>query len=646
MPTVSTSIGKILYGLLFVVLLPAFLIAWAILSGPNVSLPAIGSFEIGLVAALCGAILMAAGTADLSRYGDGLPMSPYPPTQFVAKGIYRHISHPIYVGFSIFCIGAAVATHSVSGLWLVSPIVMCGCVAFVQGFEKQDLAKRFGATRLKPLISIPANEGAAPNHWDRLSVYLLVLLPWLILYEAVVVLGAPPDAVGVYLPFEVNLPVYEWTEIIYASTYVFVLVAPLLARSRRDLYQFSVSGLISTAAIILLFLVVPIVSSPRPFEPQSVLGSLLMFERSKDTAAAAFPSFHVVWALLAARVYVGRMPSLRIVWWGWAVLISISCVTTGMHALADVLSAFVVFLLVIRIGKVWELIRSSSERFANSWREWQFGRVRVINHGIFAGIGTFIGVSIVGILTGSRACCLDPDRRVFLADHIGAVGSVHRRFAKAPSSVWLLWGRCWRRHRRFHCQGSRDQHLDDACCVRSCGTVDSVVWQAALSDPGLLPWPGIVCLDRDSLFTSTLPCLQARESHRRANSSDSGLFDPLECCHRAYRHTSLVCSSSVWDDYWHVSHPHWPGKVCRGSVPGRTADPDRWRVAPLSVDRDCERACGCRNHDPAENRGDSSPSIHMGVTVGRSSVWFVHMVRVGSGLPQFEQAFCASRVKQ
>ena len=402
MPAISTSIGKILYGLLFVVLLPAFLIAWGILSEPNVPLPAIGSFEIGLVAALCGAILMAAGTADLSRYGDGLPMSPYPPTQFVAKGIYRHISHPIYVGFSIFCIGAAIATRSASGLWLVSPVVICGCVALVQGFEKQDLAKRFGATRLKPLISIPANEDAAPTHWDRLSVYLLVLLPWLTLYEAVVVLGAPPDAVGVYLPFEVNLPVYEWTEIIYASTYIFVLVAPLFARSRRDLYQFSVSGLISTGAIILLFLVIPIVSSPRPFEPQSVLGSLLMFERSKDTAAAAFPSFHVVWTLLAARVYVGRMPSLRIVWWGWAVLISVSCVTTGMHALADVLSAFVVFLLVIRIGKVWELIRSSSERFANSWREWQFGRVRVINHGIFAGIGTFIGVSIVGILIGSQ----------------------------------------------------------------------------------------------------------------------------------------------------------------------------------------------------------------------------------------------------
>jgi protein-S-isoprenylcysteine O-methyltransferase Ste14 len=397
---ISERLGKVLYGLLFVVVLPAFLIAWASLVDHSVSLPIVGSPELGLMVALIGASMMAGGIIALRIHGDGLPMSPFPPKHFVAQGIYRYVAHPIYMGFSLLCIGASIAAQSASGLWLVSPVVMLGCVALVQGLEKRDLAHRFGPVLTRPLIRIPSNETVSPGMWDRLSVYVLVLLPWLILYEAVKVLGVPKDGVNVFLPFEENLPVWEWTEVLYASAYVFVAAVPLVAGSRRVLREFSIAGLIGTAIILLFFLAIPIVATPRPFVPEGLFGTLLMFERSKDTAAAAFPSFHVLWTLLAARVYTDRFPSLNKVWWIWAILVSVSCVTTGMHAVADVMGAISVYFLATRAKSVWEFIRSSSEVFANSWKEWRFGPVRIINHGIVAGIGTFIGVSIVGCLTG------------------------------------------------------------------------------------------------------------------------------------------------------------------------------------------------------------------------------------------------------
>ena len=47
MPVISERLGKFLYGFLFVVVLPVFLIAWAAFSDQNVPLPVIDSYEIG-----------------------------------------------------------------------------------------------------------------------------------------------------------------------------------------------------------------------------------------------------------------------------------------------------------------------------------------------------------------------------------------------------------------------------------------------------------------------------------------------------------------------------------------------------------------------------------------------------------------------
>lgn len=392
--------GRFLYGFVFVVILPLLLVEWARLTEDVVHAPVAGSFSLGVAITLIGFAAMMAGVITLFVLGGGLPMNAYPPLRHVTRGIYKFLPHPIYLGFSLACIGVSMAGRSSSGLWLVSPIVGLGCTALVQGFEKHDLVKRFGSPLPGTLISLPSDEPRAPFPRERLSVYLLVFLPWLVLYESVVALGIVPDALVAYFPFEKNLPVYEWTEIFYGSTYLFVFLVPLVATSARDLREFSLAGIAATVLITLLFLVIPLVSPPRELAPQSVFGSILMWERALDAPVAAFPSFHVVWALLAARVYVGRTPSLKFIWWSWALLISASCITTGMHAIVDVLAAALVVPLVLYTGALWEKLRSLAERIANSWKEWQTGRVRIINHGMYAAAGTSIGLLIIGTLLG------------------------------------------------------------------------------------------------------------------------------------------------------------------------------------------------------------------------------------------------------
>ncbi len=392
--------GKFLYGFTFVIILPLLLFEWARFTENVVHIPVPGSFLLGMAVTLIGFAAMLAGGAALYRLGGGLPMNAYPPPKYVTRGIFRVLPHPIYVGFSLACIGISMAFGSASGLWLVSPVVALGCTALVQGFEKQDLIRRFGLPPPSTLLSLPPDETRTPHPHERLSVYLLVLLPWLVLYESVVAVGVPSDAMIAYLPFEKSLPVYAWAEIFYASTYLFVLLVPLVATSARDLREFAFAGLAATVLITLLFLVIPLIAPPRDFVSDSVFGSMLLTERTLDAPVAAFPSFHVVWAFLAARLYSKAIPSARILWWLLALLISASCITTGMHAIVDVLAGALVVPIVLHTAALWKWMRALAERIANSWKEWQIGRMRIINHGMYAAAGTTSALLIIGTLLG------------------------------------------------------------------------------------------------------------------------------------------------------------------------------------------------------------------------------------------------------
>ncbi len=390
--------AKILYGLLFIVVLPMLLMMWAAGTRNNVPLPAIHSPAWGLLAAGTGALLMALGMASLWRLGGGLPMNAFPPPRYVSRSVYGVFCHPIYIGFACLCVGIAIASGSASGLWLVSPTVILASTALVLGYELPDMQARFGDAFPKQRL-LPADSEARPTALERGRCYLTVLLPWFLLYEAVITLGIPIDAKIAYLPFESRLPVLTWTEILYGSVFIVAALVPLIARTRHDLRWFSSRALLSMVIVFPLYLAVPLIAPPRPFVSHTALGMLLNFERSLDSAAAAFPSYTVIWAFLATEV-IGRKGNQRWLARVWAILVSASCVTTGMHALVDVLAALCVVWIVARMDEVWSWLRRLSEAIANSWREWRIGPVRIINHGAYTAAGVFIGILIIDTLLG------------------------------------------------------------------------------------------------------------------------------------------------------------------------------------------------------------------------------------------------------
>jgi len=311
-------------------------------------------------------------------------MNAFPPPRLVLRGTFLLVPHPIYTGFVALCLGVSMTARSASGLWLVTPTVAIACTCLVLGYEHQDLQRRFGRT----LQVLPLAEDSAPSTLERIRFLLLCVVPWVVLYELTIRLPLRGTPFG--LSFEDRLPIWSWTTLLYESTYITVALAPWCARTKRDLRQLMISAWIATLVVFPFYWIVPSSAPRRPIVNHNLLTSLLTFERTTYPPVAAFPSFHVLWAIFVARLYRPR-------WLGSAYVgaVAISCVTTGMHYVADVLLALAVAPALVHPERAWKILRSSAEWFANSWQEWRFGQVRLINHALYAATAAFVHVFIV-----------------------------------------------------------------------------------------------------------------------------------------------------------------------------------------------------------------------------------------------------------
>jgi hypothetical protein len=401
----------------FVVIVPLALIAWAHGATNTIHLPALYSVLWGAALVAFGVVIMALAMISLWIYGGGLPMNAFPPPRFVYQNIYSIVPHPIYGGFVIACAGVAIFSGSATGLWLVTPAVALACVALVLGYELPDLRRRF--TTRKPTPWLPLGRPESPSILERLRIYPVILLPWLVIFEMFGALGQAPGSITTYLPFESRLPVIEQTELLYASTYIVVLLVPLLARSGNALRRFAQRGLIAMALIFPLYLFLPFFVPPRPFQLTSAFGHLLLWERTPYSGTAAFPSFHVVWAFIAASTLGEGARWKKYFWWTWAILVAISCITTGMHSIADVVTGIVAWLAVVRMPYIWEKTLLLAERIANSWKEWRFGSIRIINHGGFAAAAMLFGILMIDTLLGPGRQAITIS--VFLGITLGAL---------------------------------------------------------------------------------------------------------------------------------------------------------------------------------------------------------------------------------
>ncbi|MCX6254900.1 MAG: prolipoprotein diacylglyceryl transferase, partial [Bacteroidia bacterium] len=237
---------------------------------------------------------------------------------------------------------------------------------------------------------------------ERISSYFLVFIPWLLVYEAFVFIGTPKDAICTNLPFEEHWPIWEFSEFFYLFTYLFALLIPLIIKTKEQLKCFIIDLWFATIIVGIIYLVIPFIVRQRVFIPHSYFGHLMLLERSLDGETAALPSFHVIWAFLAARYFSRSIMRFKWIWYILAVLISVSCITTGNHSLLDVIAGFCMFIIIVYRLKIWNFIRLQSERLSNSWHEWRWGPVRLINHGFYGGAAGFAGTLLAGFFLGCQ----------------------------------------------------------------------------------------------------------------------------------------------------------------------------------------------------------------------------------------------------
>ncbi len=379
-------LGKILYGVLFIVIVPGLLVLWVRGAQPNISLPPYGDPIVGSAISLFGLIVMAAAMWQLWVFGGGLPMNAFPPTKLVSRGLFYWLPHPIYTAFAAICVGVSMIAGSAAGLWLVSPCAVLACTALVLGYERRDLQSRFGET----LRLLPPGSPVPPSNADRIKFVIVVLVPWAALYEFTIHMRL--HGVAVVFPFEKHWPTLPWTVLIYQSCYLAVASAAWCARTKSELRQLMISAWLASA---------------------------LVFPVSWIFPGGALPSFHVVWATLIGRLY-------RPKWLGiaYAASVAISCLTSGMHSLADVLTAILIAPLLLHPQRAWQRLIQATEWIANSWQERRFGALRVINHSFYAGSAGFVHVAIM-----SAALAPKDAWKSFAAASAGVVGA----------GVWAQW---------------------------------------------------------------------------------------------------------------------------------------------------------------------------------------------------------------
>jgi len=70
-------------------------------------------------------------------HGGGLPMNAHPPPRFVTQGVYRLVSHPVYAGFSVLCIGVAIAWDR--NTWNLTFSRTCAKLCHTSGGESEQI---------------------------------------------------------------------------------------------------------------------------------------------------------------------------------------------------------------------------------------------------------------------------------------------------------------------------------------------------------------------------------------------------------------------------------------------------------------------------------------------------------------------------
>ena len=233
----------------------------------------------------------------------------------------------------------------------------------------------------------------------------------------IIFIGVSLDSISTYLSFEYPISIFEWTEIFYLLAYPYVGCIAVIVQTKEQIRSFISTGIMNISIGIYLQIIFPFIAIPRKFNPTTILGKILLYERNFDGPTAAFSSFHVSLAFISAYYYTWRFTKYKFMFYILSIFISISCITTGMHSIIDVIGGFSLFIIYIKREIIWIYLKNYFQYLANSRSSYNIGPLRIINHSLYAFLSGFIRFLIVCTFIGNISA-------IFLVSISSLIGSV------------------------------------------------------------------------------------------------------------------------------------------------------------------------------------------------------------------------------
>ncbi|PYS93887.1 MAG: isoprenylcysteine carboxylmethyltransferase family protein [Acidobacteria bacterium] len=122
---------------------------------PARQMPPAGSVRyLGLLPVLLGVLIYCWCAWDFAITGRGTPAPIDPPKELVARGLYRYVRNPMYVGVMSILIGEVLFFASRTLLWYALAVFV-GFNLFVMLYEEPTLRHKFGAAYENYCAAVP-----------------------------------------------------------------------------------------------------------------------------------------------------------------------------------------------------------------------------------------------------------------------------------------------------------------------------------------------------------------------------------------------------------------------------------------------------------------------------------------------------------
>lgn len=113
-----------------------------------------GFHDLGLLPILSGALIYFWCAWDFMIAGRGTPAPVDPPKELVARGLYRHVRNPMYVGVAAIILGESLLFGSRALLWYALAVVSMFHL-WVLIYEEPTLRGKFGESYARYCRAVP-----------------------------------------------------------------------------------------------------------------------------------------------------------------------------------------------------------------------------------------------------------------------------------------------------------------------------------------------------------------------------------------------------------------------------------------------------------------------------------------------------------